>query len=367
MINLPRLKIGYDTEIKMPVHIKDRYTHTLLMGKSGTGKSTSIANWWEQDHFYKNAKILIDPSGFLARDCYSISAGLYCSQNHPISINPMIAPYTYSQISDIISESINQVISITTPNQPFTVKMRVILDDAVKHCLARNRKNLLHVLDHIKSLSGDKETRDGIISRLGFILSDESMVDLLCGNTSVEWGDIISKKRTFILNCFGMGRDKMIFAGSLITHGIKNYFRYAEPKEYLPVSLYIDECHNFINPSVFDILKEGRKYKLSCVLSTQDFATIDEKMARVMLNVGNVVSYRLGHKEARLIASELDFPVQDVQFLEKYHVAYLTPEARGVAKAPRPPLIFPRKLPVKAEPQRKSRPSWFSLESCQPT
>lgn len=72
-MDLPRLKIGMDVEIKTPVHIKDRYLHVLLMGKSGEGKSTAISNWWEQDNYFGNAKILIDPSGTLARDCYSIT------------------------------------------------------------------------------------------------------------------------------------------------------------------------------------------------------------------------------------------------------------------------------------------------------
>lgn len=296
---------------------------------------------------------------------------LYCSLDHNVSINPMIAPYTDSQISDLIAEAINQVITITTPNQSFTVKMRHILDNAVKWCLKNNRKSLLHVLDYVINQNGDKETRDGIIARLSFLLNDERMVKLLCGNNSVEWGELIAKKQTFILDCFGMGKEKMIFAGSIVTNGIKNYFRYAQPKEYLPVSLYIDECQNFINPSLFDILKEGRKYKLSCCLSTQDFAVIDERMTRVMLNVGNIVSYRLGHREASLIARELDFTAQDIQFIDKYHAAYLTPKGKGIAKAPRPPLIREIKPPVTAEPQRKSKkPSWFTLEplaSCQPS
>lgn len=73
MLELPRLKIGMDWDILMPVYIEDRYTHILLLGKSGTGKSTSITGWWETDEIYGNAKVLIDPSGFLAKDCYSIS------------------------------------------------------------------------------------------------------------------------------------------------------------------------------------------------------------------------------------------------------------------------------------------------------
>lgn len=363
MNDLPRLKIGYDMEMKMPAYIQDRYIHCLLMGKSGTGKSTIISNWWETDHRYKNAKVLVDPSGLLSKDCHSISGGKYCSQDHPISLNPMKAPYTDSQISDIIAEAINQVVAITTPNQSFTVKMRGILDQAVKYCLKNNRRSLMNVLDYIINQQGDKETRDGIISRLTFLLNDKRMEKLLCGNDSVEWGELIAKRQTFILDCFGMSKEKCVFSGSLIAQGINSYFRYSRPAEYLPLSLYIDECHNFINPSLSDILKEGRKYKLSCVLATQDFAVIDERMARIMLNVGNIVSYRLGHREASFVAKELDVPSQDIQFLEKYHVVYLTPKGRGTAKAPRPPFFLPKVPPVTVEPQRKpKKPSWFTLE-----
>jgi len=362
-MDLPRLKIGNARESLMPIYIQDRCIHILLMGKSGAGKSTSIANWWEQDHYYGNAKVLVDPSGFLARDCYSISRGLYCSLEHPVALNPMRAPYSDSQIAGLIAEAINQVIAVTTPNQPFTVKMRDILDTSVKWCLKNDRKSLVHVLDHVKNLSGDRETRDGIIARLSFLLNDEKMVKVLCGDHSVEWGDLIAKRQTFIFDCFGMTRETMVFAGSIVTNGIKNYFRYARPKEYLPLSLYLDEAQNFINPSLFDILKEGRKYKLSVCLSTQDFAVIDDRMTRVMLNVGNIVSYRLGSREASFVAKELNLSPQDLQFLEMYHVAYLTPKERGIAKAPYPPFFKQAEPPKKVVSQRKStRPVWFTLE-----
>jgi hypothetical protein len=371
-MDVPRLKIGFDVEINMPVYIDERYIHILLMGKSGEGKSVTIANWWEHDNYYGNAKVLVDPSGFLARDCYSISRGkkvnvdglTYCSMEHPISINPMKAPYTESQISDIIAETINQVVSVTTANQQFTVKMRGILDEAIKYCLRNNRKSLLNVLDYIKNMQGDKETRDGIIARLSFVLSDERMVKILCGNDAVEWGQLIRNRQTFILDCSSMSKEKMVFVGTLVAHGISAYFRYARPKIYNPLSLYIDECHNFVNPYIFDILKEGRKYKLSCCLSTQDFAVIDDRMTRVMLNAGNIVSYRLGHREASYVAKELAMAPEDIQFIEKYHAVYLTPKGKGIAKAPRPPFFKEVKPPKMVEPQRKAmKPSWFTMDT----
>lgn len=364
MHDLQRLKIGYDVDTKMGAYIPDRYTHILLVGKSGTGKSTSILNWWDIDELYSYSKILIEPSGFLARDCYSISQGIYCSLSRPISINPMMSDYSPSQISDIVAEAVNQVISICTPNERLSVKMRTILDTAIKECLKRNRFNLLNVRDYIANLRGDGETRDGILARLNFLLSDERMIKILCGNNSVKWGELISKRKTFIMDCSAMGKDKMVFVGNLITQGLTNYFRYERPEKYMPVSLFVDECHNFVSPNIFDILKEGRKYKISCVLSTQDLALFDPKLTRTMLNVGNIVSYRLGSREASLVSNELMMDAEQVQKLEKYHVAYINHKGKGIAKASRPPLVIDRPLPKMEEPQRKTRPSWFAMGSC---
>jgi hypothetical protein len=161
-----------------------------------------------------------------------------------------------------------------------------------------------------------------------------------------------------------MSREQMVFAGSIVTNGIKNYFRYARPKAYLPLGLYLDECQNFINPSLFDILKEGRKYKFSVCLATQDFAVIDDRMTRVMLNTGSIVSYRLGSREAGFVARELDLSPQAIQTLEAYHVAYLTPKERGIAKTPYPPFFKKVEPPEKVVFQQQSttKPVWFTLE-----
>lgn len=361
-MELPSLKIGYQNGL--PVYLKDRYTHVLVIGKSGSGKSSLLALWWQQDHFLRNAKIMVEPSGFLAREAYALTKGqaIYCSLDTPVSLNPMAQPYNPNQIVDNIAEAINQVIEMTSSNQSLTVKMRAILDEAIKACLKRNRKTLVNVRDHIAGLSGDDATREGLLSRLNFLLSDERLTEILCGPQPLEWGKFIARRESLILDGFGMGKDKLIFCGTLIAHGLKNYFRNERPKLYRPVSLFIDEAHNFVNPNLFDILKEGRKFKLACILSTQDFAVISEKLARVMLNVGSLVAFKLGSKEATMLAREFQCRPEEIQNLPKYHVMFLTPGARGVAKVARPPyvrLMEPKRTVRPAEPRWKG---WFPLE-----
>ena len=365
-MELPRLKIGTDNYLPVYIKDKDRYNSILVIGKSGTGKSSLLASWWEQDSFYGNARVLIEPSGFLAQDCFSIGKGRgrYCALDSPISINPLQQPYNPNQIADNVIEAINQVVRQSTEgaNNSLTAKMRGILDQAIKWCLERNRKSLLHVRDYIANLKGDGETRDGIIQRLNLLLSDERLIPIICGNNAIEWGEFIQKGESLIVDCHGMGADKMVFVGSLVSHGIKSYLRYERPKEYKPLALVVDECHNFVNSNFLDILKEGRKFKLSTILSTQDFAVIDEKMARVMLNVGTLITFRSGHREASLISKEVCIPAEEIQFLEKYHVVYKTPQETGIAKTPRPPIF--KEIKLKAVKPVVKTGGWFNMEPC---
>lgn len=364
-MDLPRLKIGLSTEW-LPVYLddKDRYTSLLLLGKRGGGKSSLLSSWWERDCYYPVSKVLLDPAGFLARDCYSISKGkaIYCSLEHPVGLNPMKVPYDENTVSDLISECINQVVRITSPaNMELTVKMRKILDRAVKYCLSHNRHSLENVRDEIAKMNekGVAETRDGVLSRLDFLLADERLRKIICANDSIEWGRFIQEGKSLIIDMFGLSREKFIFLGNIVSQGIKSYFRFERPEVYNPLSVYMDECHNFINYNVLDLLKEGRKYKISAILATQDLATVDAVLSRVMLNVGTIIAFRLGYREAALVGQEMNLDANTILFLEKYHVVYKTPKEVGIAKTPRPPLFQEYEIKKAAPPQKTG--NWFEL------
>jgi hypothetical protein len=182
-------------------------------------------------------------------------------------------------------------------------------------------------------------------------------------NQSIEWGELIRNKESFILDCTGMSREQMIFTGTLVSQGIKNYFLFSRPETYLPCSIFIDEFQNFVNENMYSILAESRKYRISFCMATQSFATFNDRMVRSMLNVGNIVAFKLAYRDASLISRELGMAPEDLQNLEKYHCAFMTAKGSGIAKAPSPPIFKERKPPVAVEPQRNSKkPSWFTLD-----
>ncbi len=364
---LPRLKMG--TSDFRPVYITERYVQILLTGAPGSGKTSLLLNWWEQDDFFGPAKILVEPSGLMAPEAYSISEKkdlYYCSLETPIPLNPLAQPGTRSQIIDNVCDATNQMVSVSSSSDELSVNMRGLLAKAVNNCLDHNRLSLLNVRDQVAKEKGSELTKKSLIARLDYLLEDERFNKILCGPNPIEWGDFISKGKTLIMDAFGMGRGRMIFCGSLICQGIKNYFRHQRPKVYKPLALYIDECHNFINPNIFDILKEGRKYKISCILSTQDFALISEKLVKTMLSVGNILTFRVRYEVASRMAREIGIldsehkTVELIQNLPKYHLAYDTPNGRGIAKAPRPVAVFPMR-PKKPKAQ-STKKGWFPLE-----
>ncbi|MGO9530786.1 MAG: TraM recognition domain-containing protein [Syntrophobacteraceae bacterium] len=370
-MDLPAIKIGLDKF--RPVRWATRYTHCLLPGKSGEGKSKFIAHSWKTDELYGNAKILVEPSGELSRECFSISRGrpAYVSLDTPASLNPLLLPYDANTICEVTAEALNQVISILTPNERLTAKMRVIWDEAVKYCLSHNRPSLELVRNYIEKMIGDGVTRDGILARLNFVLGNERMKPILCGNDSIKWGELIQNQKSFIFDASGMTQAQMVFVGTLVTQGLRNTFRFERPKKYKPVSVYLDEAQNFINNSfITEILREGRKYRLSLMIATQQFAGMDDSLVRTLLNAGTIISFLLGAGDASRIAREMNCETYTLQNLPRFHVAYLTRNRegvkRGICKVPSPPYV--QKIePKKAEPRmanlnRRSKDRWFPLE-----
>ena len=366
---ITRMKIGNDTGTYMPIFVKDkdRFTHVFQCGKTGSGKSQFLLNAWQNDSYSKVAKILIDPSGFLAKDAYSVMKGRahYCSLNAPIGLNPMIAPYKPYQVADVIAETVNQMVAMTTPNQKFTVKMREILDEEVVRCIGLGRTTLEEVKTNLEAQKGNAETRDGVIARLNLLLKDPDFKEIICGKSSFEINRLIENQESFILDCSGMGYDKKVFIGTLVTNLVKSYFIYSRPGQYKPLVLYIDECHNFLSQDFSLVLKEGRKYRISVVMATTDFSSIPSSLIHTILsNVGTLVCLRAGYIEASMISHEFQgITAGDIQGLEKYHAAVKTPDTESIVKLPRPVFIKPVEVKPVEVKRRTFGLSWFDLPS----
>ncbi len=360
---IARVKIGYLKENHLPIYLKDRFLPTVLIGSTGTGKSCLIENIFWQDFLFRVLSIVVDPSGFLARNCYALAKGRadYCSLAHPFSLNPMLLPYTPNQVADIITETTNHLVLRINDKMPITPKMITILREAIVWCIERRRTSLDLVKAYIENMKGSNETRDGILSRLNLILGDKDYAKIICGNRYLDIGKL---KRSFILDCSKMGEYKMIFLGSLLTNTVKAFFNYGGVVSN-GISLAIDECHNFIDKNFLRVIKESRKYGISTLLSTTDFSGLDSNLIHALLsNAGNIICLRAGYVEATMLSREFrNITAYDIQSLEKYHAAYRTPEEEGIIELPHPIYVKPLEPPVMEMKKRPLDLKWFILKS----
>ena len=71
--------------------------------------------------------------------------------------------------------------------------------------------------------------------------------------------------------------------------------------------LYIDEFQNFTTPSIATILSEARKYRLDLIISHQFIAQLQDKIREAVFgNVGNMVVFRVGVKDAEFLVKQFE-------------------------------------------------------------
>src|SRR4029077_5433264 len=84
-------------------------------------------------------------------------------------------------------------------------------------------------------------------------------------------------------------------------------------------SLYLDEFHHFITPSMAEILSGARKYRVGLVLAHQELRQLErdsEVASAVMSNPYTRVCFRVGDDDARQLADGFaSFEARDLQNL----------------------------------------------------
>jgi hypothetical protein len=98
-----------------------------------------------------------------------------------------------------------------------------------------------------------------------------------------------------------------------------------QPDKRSDFYLYVDEFPMFVTSSVDVILSETRKYGLALTVAMQYLDQLDTKLLGAVLgNVGNLIVFRVGAKDAFVIERELApvFSAEDIISLPYYH-AYI--------------------------------------------
>lgn len=339
------LGLAYDRKQGTPFGIRlvDRLLHLHVVGQTGTGKSTLLANLALQDAAHGYGFCLIDPHGDLAGNLATRldeRAIIWAPADHanPYGYNPLTqvpAGYRPLVVSGLIDafrkqwadawgvrmEHLLRHALLTLLDQPkadLRDVMRLFLDKKARAGM------LEHIADpHVRAFWTDEFSRmnyktaiDGvapIANKLGAFLSHPQVRKAICApDQPLRFRRIMDEGQILIVN-LGKGRlgaDTANVLGGLIVSSIVNAAFSRESiaeNRRRPFMLHVDEFHSFTTAAIADMLPETRKYGLGLTLMHQHIAQVDPAvMSAILGNVGSLLVFRVGADDAPVFLRQLE-------------------------------------------------------------
>ncbi|OGG03043.1 hypothetical protein A2W14_07270 [Candidatus Gottesmanbacteria bacterium RBG_16_37_8] len=323
----------------------DRRKHMYIIGKTGTGKSTLIANMAINDMRNKEGVCVIDPHGDLSEilldfvPSFRLNDIVYLEpfdQNNPFWMNPLevknpvhkelIASGIVSIFSKLYAYSWgprleyilrNVILTLLEyPNSTLVMvpdllsdqnfRQRVLnkVEDKILQNFWRNEYDKMH--PRLKS-----EAISPIQNKVGqFVMSPTIRQILEHPVSTIDLEEIMDQGKILILNLSQgkLGEDNAALLGAMFITKIQlaamNRVNVQE-KERRDFYLYVDEFQNFATTSFIKILSEARKYRLNINLANQYIGQVEEDVQKAIFgNAGTLISFIIGAQDAHHLSRE---------------------------------------------------------------
>jgi len=343
---------------------KDRRRHLYIIGKSGTGKSTLIANMAINDLRNREGLAVVDPHGDLTEilldyiPSYRINETCYLDPSdttHPFHLNPL--EVTNPLHKELIASSIvaifyklyaytwgprlehilrNTLLTLLETPQPTLVQIPDLLTN--KNFRNRVVEGLAdptlkgfwyHEFDKMSN-NLRAEAVSPILNKVGQFVSSPTIRQIIgTYHSTVNLEEIMNEGKVLLVNLSQgkIGEDNSALLGAMIIAQMQiaamNRINVTEEtrKDFY---LYVDEFQNFATSAFIKILSEARKYRLCLTLANQYVGQLDEALQKAIFgNAGTLISFVVGAQDAKLMASEFGqvYKEENVVSLGMYQIA----------------------------------------------
>lgn len=343
---------------------KDRLRHIWTIGKTGTGKSTMVANMAIDDFKKGRGVAIIDPHGDLCDDLLDyiprsrINDTIYfnpADRDYPIVLNPL--EVTNREEAELVVSGLMSIFTKVWANV-WSARMEYILrnsfmtlaeipnttlGDVLKLLASQSYRNrvlsrindqaLVHFWTEEYEKMPDRLQKEAIApiqNKVGQFVTSP-MIRRMIGNpkSTISLDEVMDNKKIFLANLSQgkLGEDNAALLGAtLITKfQLSSMRRVDMPKEQrTPFYLYVDEFQNFATDSFIKILSEARKFGLALTLANQYMAQIPDQIQKAILgNAGTLISFAVGADDAAIIHKEFAevFSQADLVNIQNYQIA----------------------------------------------
>lgn len=329
-----------------------RLRHTFVLGQTGTGKTTLLQRMAIEDLHAGNGFAFLDPHGDAARELINY-VPVHRMQDviylRPGDTDRAFGFNIFDNIHEHEKDRLTQEIVSTfryrwadswgaRMENIFKYSVRALLDIPQRKGGATllalpmflNRADYrAWVLHHSQNIavrhfftdefnSWDKRRQvefvQPILNKVDQLLLSDVLRNVL-GQTksTIDVDYIMNHRKVLILDLDkgAIGADDADLIGSLFVTAFQLATMrrsHLDPNKRIPFYAYLDEFHSFTTGSFASIMSESRKYGLGLVLAGQylDQIEINQVQSSVFGNCGNIICFRIGNKDAEVIAPTVD-------------------------------------------------------------
>lgn len=344
----------------------DRRRHMYIIGKTGAGKSTLIANMAINDIRNGKGLAIIDPHGDLSEAILEyvpkrrLNDVIYLdptlSDERAFSLNLFDADGT--KYMDVVASGIVSIFQKLFahswgPRLEYilrnTINSLLLYGDATFADMPRlltNQKFRAQVIAKIRDIDpvltafwvdefepmNDRlrtESISSILNKVGQFLSSQFIRNVLdTRNSTISLSEIMNTNKILIINLSQgkVGEDTAALLGAMFITKIqlaamqRVHIAEEDRKDFY---LYVDEFQNFATNSFIKILSEARKYRLNLILANQYIDQVDIGVQKAIFgNAGTLITFVVGAADAIQLSKEFggSFEDTDLVGLGKYQI-----------------------------------------------
>jgi len=343
---------------------EDRRRHTYIVGKTGTGKSTLIANMVINDFKNGMGVGVIDPHGDLCEILLDyipknrINDVVYLdpsNKERTFVLNPLevtekaqkelvvsgiiaifqkMYAHTWGpRLEHILRNTLFTIIDL--PNATFLEIPRFLTEKRYRDRYVGKIQDPVIRNFWFEEFDGmspklQSEAISPILNKVGQFLSAGSIRNVVGKPIStIDLEKIMNEGKIVMLNLSQgkLGEDSSSILGAMFITKFQlaamNRVHMAEEKRR-DFFLYVDEFQNFATISFIKILSEARKYRLNLTLANQYMAQVSMDVSKaIMGNIGNLSSFIVGADDARVLSKEYGevYSDNDLTSLDRYQIA----------------------------------------------
>jgi len=342
---------------------EDRRRHMYILGKSGTGKTTLIANMAIADIRNREGVVVVDPHGDLSETLldfipsHRINDIVYldpANKTESFHLNPLF--FKNPEHKELVVSGIMSIFTKIWADL-WSARMEYILRNTL---LTLASKPGATFLDIPKILTNDRfraqylesvhdtvllnfwldeyaaysekfraEAISAILNKVGQFITSPTIKNIIGHvQSTIDLEEMINQGKIIILNVAQgkIGEDNAALLGAMFITQIQiaamNRVNIPE-SERRDVFLYVDEFQNFATSSFIKILSEARKFRLNLILANQYTAQLPEEIQKAIFgNAGTIISFVVGADDANRLIGEFGetYTQNDLVNLAKYQI-----------------------------------------------